>query len=114
MYYLFGIPNCDTVKKARTYLEARSIPFAFIDFKKSPPTREQMEIWKSAFPGLPVNKKGVTYKKHAAHFEQLNEGDQAHFLIQNSSMIKRPILQKDQMVLCFGFEEELYKKKLGK
>lgn len=114
MYYLFGIPNCDTVKKARTYLEARSIPFEFIDFKKSPPTFELIEIWKSAFPGPPVNKKGVTYKKHAAHFEQLDEVDQIHFLSQNSSMIKRPILQKNKTVLCFGFEEALYKEKLGK
>lgn len=114
MIYLFGIPNCDTVKKARTYLEAKSITFEFVDFKKTPPTVDSIELWKKAFGGLPVNVKGQTYKKHAAEFETLSEKAKIAFICKNSSMIKRPILQKDNKVLSFGFNAEEFKSVLGK
>lgn len=113
MYKLFGIPNCDTVKKARVFLESKSIPYEFIDFKKAPPTAELITLWEKFFNGLPVNKKGQTYKKYALEFEKLSGKDQVSFLIKNSSMIKRPILQEDKQVLCFGFDESEFKKKLG-
>lgn len=114
MYYLFGIPNCDTVKKARTYLESRSIPFEFVDFKKTPPTSENILNWQKTFGSLPVNTKGQTYKKFKDEYEGLTEKAKISFLINNSSMIKRPILQKDQTVLSFGFDEKEFKSKLGK
>ena len=114
MIYLFGIPNCDTVKKARTYLESRTIPFEFVDFKKTPPTIENILNWKAAFGGLPVNIKGQTYKKHAKEYEALSDDLKLAFICKNSSMIKRPILQKDKKVLNFGFNEDEFKKSLGK
>lgn len=114
MIYLFGIPNCDTVKKARTFLDKKAVAFDFVDFKKAPPTTEQIELWGQAFGELPVNKKGQTYKKYAAEYEKLSEKAQIAFIIKNPSMIKRPILQKDKKVLSFGFAEEDYKKVLGK
>ena len=114
MIYLFGIPNCDTVKKARTYLDSRSIRFEFVDFKKTPPTVELIELWQSAFGGLPVNTKGQTYKKHAEEYEALDVKGKIAFIIQYPSMIKRPILQNDKVVLCFGHDEKDFQKKLGK
>jgi arsenate reductase len=114
MFYLYGIANCDTVKKARVYLEKKKIEFDFIDFKKTPPTAESITLWSKAFGELPVNKKGQTYKKLASEYEALSEKEKVAFIIKNSSMIKRPILQKDNSVLSFGFSEEDYKKGLGK
>lgn len=114
MIYLFGIPNCDTVKKARTYLEKSSIKFEFIDFKKTPPTPEDIALWEKAFGSLPVNTKGQTYKKHAEEYSSLTEKQKIAFICKNTSMIKRPILQKEKTVLCFGFSPEEYKSKLGK
>ncbi len=114
MIYLFGIPNCDTVKKARTYLESRSIPFEFVDFKKTPPTTENILLWKAAFGGLPVNTKGQTYKKHSQEYEALSDDLKIAFICKNSSMIKRPILQKDKKVLSFGFNADEFKTSLGK
>lgn len=114
MYTLFGIPNCDTVKKARTFLEKKKIVFEFVDFKKSPPTEDLIASWAKAYGELPVNKKGVTYKKFATEYETLSDKKKIEFLIKNTSMIKRPILQKNKSVLCFGFSEEDYKKSLGK
>lgn len=105
---LFGIPNCDTVKKARTFLEMNKIAHDFVDFKKTPPTVEDIQRWAKVFGGLPVNKSGLTYKKHKEEFEALNEKAQEKFLTLNSSMIKRPILEKNGKVLSFGFKEEEY------
>lgn len=114
MLTLFGIPNCDTVKKARTYLEKHKYQFDFVDFKKTPPTETQIKQWSEAFSGLPVNTKGTTYKKFKEEFEALSEKAKVTFLTQNSSMIKRPILQKNNSVLSFGFDEDTYNSKLGK
>lgn len=109
MYKIFGIPNCDTVKKARTWLEKKKVNAEFIDFKKYRPTDEDIERWSKVFGGLPVNTKGVTYKKHKAEFEALSPKAQIEFIQQNTSMIKRPILEKNNKVLAFGFDESNYK-----
>jgi Spx/MgsR family transcriptional regulator len=108
MIKLFGIPNCDTVKKARTFLEKKKIAFEFIDFKKYTPSTDDIARWSEVFGGLPVNSKGVTFKKHKVHFESLSKSDQVKFIQVNTSMIKRPILEKDGKVLAFGFEEDKY------
>lgn len=114
MLYLYGIPNCDTVKKARTFLENKGFEYVFVDFKKSAPTLELIDSWSKVFGGLPVNTKGTTYKKYKDEFESLSESKKREFLIKNSSMIKRPILQDNKKVLSFGFDESDYKAKLGK
>lgn len=112
-FRLFGIPNCDTVKKARTFLEKKKIPFEFVDFKKSPPDVSDIERWKEAFLDFPVNTKGTTYKKFKDEFENLSPKEKLKFLTVNSSMIKRPILEKNNKVIAFGFSEDEYKKALS-
>lgn len=110
MYKLFGIPNCDTVKKARTFLEKNKTNYEFIDFKKIAPSNEDVERWSKAFGDLPVNKAGTTYKKFKDEFEKLTPAKKIKFIQENTSMIKRPILEKDGKVLAFGFSESEYKK----
>lgn len=100
------------MKKARAFLQIRGLSFEFIDFKKSPPNLINIERWSAAFNGLPVNAKGTTYKKYKDEFETLTLSEKRGFLITHPSMIKRPILEKDQIVLAFGFSEDDYKKKL--
>jgi arsenate reductase len=114
MFKVFGIPNCDTVKKARTFLESKNIPYEFVDFKKHTPTKEEVARWSDAFGGLPVNTKGVTYKKHKDVFESLTPAKKIAFIQENTSMIKRPILEKNGKVIAFGFSEEEYKGISGK
>jgi arsenate reductase (glutaredoxin) len=108
MYKLYGIPNCSTVKKARDFLDQKNIPVNFIDFKKNPPTKEDIERWKQAFDGFPVNTKGVTYKKHQQQFEGLGNKEKSLYLCEHTSMLKRPILERDGEVLLFGFDQESY------
>lgn len=109
MYKLFGIPNCDTVKKARAFLDKQGVGVNFIDFKKSPPTEADLKRWSEAFGDFPVNPKGATYKKHKDAYEALSPKEKNAFLRENTSMLKRPILEKDGEVLAFGFDEESYK-----
>ena len=113
MFKLFGIPNCDTVKKARVFFQAKNVEIEFVDFKKYRPSEEDIERWSKSFGSLPVNSKGVTYKKHKEQYESLNLKDQISFLQNNTSMIKRPILENGGKVLAFGFDESAYNKILN-
>lgn len=108
MYKLFGIPNCNTVKNARQYLEKKKISYEFVDFKKHKPTVDDIKCWAQKFGGLPINKSGLTYKKLKVPYEALPDSARVKFLQDNTSMIKRPILVKEDKVLAFGFAEDLY------
>ena len=108
MYQLYGIPNCDTVKKAKKYLDQNNISYEFINFKKTPPTKELILSCKSYLGELPINKRGTTYRKLKDQFESLSEDDQIHLMIEESSVIKRPILFNKKKVCSIGFSLEEY------
>jgi len=109
---MYAIPNCDTVKKARVFLESNNIEYAFIDFKKTPPTKAQITLWTNFLGELPVNKKGMTYRKYKDHYEALSQSEKIDFIIANSSIIKRPVLEENGKVFALGFGEEEYQKLL--
>ncbi len=106
---LYGIANCDTVKKARVFLENLNIEFEFIDFKKQKPSKTDLLRWKKFFGDWPLSTKGPTFRKHQAELDDMLESKKADFIIENSSMIKRPILEREGEVLAFGFDEKFYK-----
>lgn len=108
MLTMYAIPNCDTVKKARAFLDKKKIAYEFVDFKKNPPTKEQIKRWEDFMGELPANKKGTTYKKLKDEFEALTPAKKIDFMIANSSMIKRPVLEKNAKTLAIGFDEENY------
>ncbi|MCM0000367.1 MAG: arsenate reductase [Erythrobacter sp.] len=108
MIHLYGIPNCDTVKKARVWLESQSRDYTFHDYKKEGADPERVAGWIAA-AGLDsvVNRKGTT-------FRALGEEDKARaadshtavaMLVQHPSIIKRPIVEHAHGVLV-GFKEE--------
>lgn len=109
MLTMYAIPNCDTVKKARNFLDKKKLEYVFVDFKKTPPTAEQIKRWGEFFGELPANKKGVTYKKFKDQYESLTPVLKIKFLIENTSMIKRPVLEKNNKTVAMGFDEEFYK-----
>lgn len=110
MYQLYGIPNCDTVKKARKHLEADGVEYGFIDFKKTPPTKELLQRWKLELGELPVNKRGTTYRKVKDDYEESSEAKKVLLLIELSSMIKRPLLEKNNIPVVMGYKKEDYAK----
>lgn len=109
MIKLFGIPNCDSVKKARSFLESIDASYDFIDFKKYTPTAHDLKRWSEVFGGLPVNAKGITYKKNKDTFDGLSDEEKISFLQAHTSMIKRPILEVNGVILAFGFNEDEYR-----
>lgn len=111
---MFAIPNCDTVKKARHFLEKNKVDYEFIDLKKLPPTKEQIAAWSEYAGELPVNKKGMTYRKYKEQYEALSVSEKIEFIIANTSLIKRPVLSKNGTIIALGFSEEQYEKILSK
>ncbi|QKJ31561.1 Spx/MgsR family RNA polymerase-binding regulatory protein [Mucilaginibacter mali] len=109
---VYGITNCDTVKKALVWLKANNVPYEFHDFKKLGVTPEKLAEWdtKAGYETV-MNKKGLTYKNLSPE-EKAGITDSASalkVLQEKTSMIKRPVIE-DKGFLFFGFDGEVYKK----
>jgi arsenate reductase len=92
---LYGIPNCDTMKKARTWLDTHQVEHVFHDFKKAGVTAELINGWLTALPWeLLLNRKGTTWRKlDEARRLQVQDGASAlALMLENPSVIKRPVL----------------------
>ncbi len=110
MLQVYGIKNCNTVKKALTWLEENNISFQFHDFKKEGVNDEKLKEWESKVDWQTlVNKKGTTWKKLTAEEQvKVKDADSAnHVLKQYTSMIKRPVVEHENGILL-GFNEEEY------
>jgi Spx/MgsR family transcriptional regulator len=108
MIHLYGIPNCDTVKKARVWLDAQGIPATFHDYKKEGADPAKLAAWIAA-AGLDavVNRKGTTFRALSDADKALaaDSHTAAALLVQHPSIIKRPIAEHPGGVLV-GFKEE--------
>jgi arsenate reductase len=109
---LYGISNCNSVKKAKDWLSINKIKFEFHDFKKQGINPEKLKEWCSLFDWEKVlNKKGTTWRKLSKE-EQVKIIDQESavlFLASHTSAIKRPILEIGPDKTLLGFEETVYK-----
>lgn len=110
MLQVYGIKNCNTVKKALTWLEDNQVAFQFHDFKKEGVSDEKLQEWekKVDWQSL-VNKKGTTWKKLTAEqqAEVVDANSANNVLKEHTSMIKRPVIEHDKGVLL-GFNEDDY------
>ena len=115
MIKLYGIPNCDTVKKARNWLTENGIEFEFVDFKKNAPTAELIDGWLAqADLEILLNKRGTTWRKldkDAQESATTKEGAIA-LMVENPSIIKRPVLVKKGQVHV-GFSVDAYQEIFG-
>jgi arsenate reductase len=93
--HLYGIPNCDTVKKARTWLQEQGLPFEFHDFKKEGLTRPTVAAWLADLDWqLLVNRKGTTWRQlpDARRARVLDSASALELMLESPSVIKRPVL----------------------
>ncbi len=106
---LHGIPNCDTVKKARTWLDGRGVAYDFRDYKKVPPTRAELEGWvKEAGWEVLLNKAGTTFRKLPdADKSGIDEAKAIELMVAHPSVIKRPVVTGAGTLLV-GFKPELW------
>ncbi len=114
MTTMYGIPNCDTIKKARKWLSEHNIDYDFHDYKKQGVPTDVIKIAIEAL-GLDtvVNKRGTTYRKLDDTIKSsLNEDNALALLNDHASMIKRPILKTSNGILI-GFKAEQYEAHFG-
>lgn len=110
---MYGIKNCDTIKKARTWLEDRGIAYQFHDYKASGIDRSRLEAWAAELGWEKLlNRAGTTFKKLPDVDKEGLDAAKAIALMQaQPSMIKRPVLDTgDGLVL--GFKPELYEQQV--
>ncbi len=114
MTTIYGIKNCDTMKKARTWLEGHKVAYQFHDYKAQGIDKPTLEGWveKAGWEVL-LNRAGTTFKKLSdADKEGLTEKKAIALMLTQPSMIKRPVLEAKGK-LTIGFRPEDYKKLFG-
>lgn len=110
MLTLYGIPNCDTVKKARAWLDAQSLAYTFHDYKKAGIDTATLQRW-CAVLGYEqlVNRRGTTWRKLPEAERTGLDGTRALQLMQaQPSLIKRPVLDANGTLLL-GFDENQWR-----
>jgi Spx/MgsR family transcriptional regulator len=108
-YTLFGIKACDTMKKARTWLDEQGIPYAFHDYKTAGIDRAHLQRWCAEHGWQTVlNRAGTTFRKlDDSQKANLDEARAIELMLAQPSMIKRPVLELGDRTLV-GFKPELY------
>jgi Spx/MgsR family transcriptional regulator len=109
---LYGIPNCNTVKKARVWLDTNKIDYEFHDYKKLGLDENTVNNWLTQQPwDKLVNRAGMTWRKLSNDTKaSIKDNASASALMrEKTSVIKRPILENNHQMLCLGFDEKKYK-----
>lgn len=111
MYTVYGIPNCDSVKKALQWLEANGQAFTFHDFKKKGINAKKLERWINQ-QGLQkiMNAKSATWRQLSPEEQEKAQHipDAITLLTQKTSLIKRPVIEQRGKVLALGFSAPLF------
>ena len=108
---VYGIPNCDTVKKARTWLESHGVAFEFHDFKKAGLTASLVKGWLADVSlDILLNRRGTTWRglpEDAKAAAETEHGAIA-LMVDKPSVIKRPVVVVDGRVKSVGFSADQY------
>ena len=109
MITLYGIPNCDTVKKARAWLDGRGAAYAFSDYKKAGIDEPRLRTWAAELGWETLlNRAGTTFRKLAEADKQgLDEDKAIALMLAQPSMIKRPVLDLGDRRIV-GFSPDRY------
>ena len=106
---MYGIKNCDTIKKARTWLDGRGVPYAFHDYKSAGIDESRLRRWASevGWERL-LNRAGTTFRKLPdPQKEGIDEPKAIALMIEQPSMIRRPVVETDGQLLV-GFDPDRY------
>ncbi|GAB3323649.1 ArsC family reductase [Larkinella ripae] len=109
MYILYAIPNCDTVKKARTWLAEHGLAYQFHDYKKQGIDRPTIERWLTQKPWDElVNRAGTTWKKLPDAEKPADAEAAVALMIASPSVIRRPLIETEGKIIALGFKPEAY------
>lgn len=109
MIKLYGIPNCDTIKKARKWLNDNGIEYEFHDYKKLGVPEKELKAWvKQLGWETLLNKRGTTWRKLDDDVkDSVDEKAAIEIMLENPSIIKRPVLVNGKTLLV-GFKADEY------
>lgn len=108
MITIYGIKNCDTVKKAIKWLDENKVEYHFHDYKKEGISEEKLKAFTNQFGWEKVvNSRGTTFRKLEESQKPTNESEAIALMKEQTSIIKRPILQGDEIFLI-GFKADEY------
>ena len=112
MVEIYGIKNCDSVRKALKYLKAHNIPYQFIDFRETPAEEATIRSWldKADLKTL-FNTRGTTYRTLKLKELNLSDEEKIQWLAKENMLIKRPVICFDEKVII-GYNESEYLEKL--
>jgi arsenate reductase len=111
---IYGIKNCDMMKKARAWLDANGVAYRFHDYKVSGIEHGRLQHWaaKVGWEAL-INRAGTTFRKLGeADKQDLTEAKAITLMMAQPAMIKRPVLEAGDRILV-GFKPEIYRSALG-
>jgi arsenate reductase (glutaredoxin) len=112
---VYGIKNCNTVKSALEWLKKNNISYDFYDYKAKGIAEAKLRDWSKqvGWENL-VNKRGTTWRQldDAIQKQVTNESSAIQLMMDKTSVIKRPLIEKDGKVVLLGFDESEYKTKL--
>ena len=111
---IYGIKNCDTMKKARTWLDDHGVKYAFHDYKAEGIDKPRLEAWaKDVGWEVLLNRAGTTFRKLPdKDRENITEKRAIALMLAQPSMIKRPVLDVGGKLIV-GFKPEIYAKQFG-
>jgi arsenate reductase len=108
---LYGIPNCDTVKKARAWLAEQGVDYAFHDFKKAGVPPEHLDAWlRAAGWEKLLNRQGTTWRKldPATQSQAGSEAGARALILAQPSVVKRPVIEWADGRVTVGFDPEAW------
>lgn len=112
---LYGIKNCTTVKAALQWLAGNHVPFEFHDYKSKGITEEKLRSWceQVGWENL-LNKKGTTWRQLPPSVQQriVDESAAIELMLEKTSVIRRPLVERSNKVVALGFDEVVYRKLL--
>ena len=109
MVKIYGIKNCDTIKKTLKWFDAQQADYEFIDYKKTPPSKDLVSEFLAAHPwDRVINKRGTTWRQLDDATKDRMDAEQAvPLMLAQPSMIKRPIIVTNGQVYI-GYDEKLF------
>lgn len=113
---VYGIPNCDTVKRARAWLEAQGVAYTFHDFKRAGVPSQHLKDWLDQIGrDKVVNRQGLTWRRMDESTRARAQSDvSVHgLLMEQSSLIKRPVVEWADGTVTVGFDEAVWRSQIS-